>query len=97
MDCRRCSDCLDLDHHWMPNGDFGNEGDPERPDATGNEYVCKHCDAVGDECPDCDAPPEDLDWDNYLTDCDRCCGRGVAVAEPITFAALQIQTSQEES
>jgi len=35
--CRRCSECVGCDHHWLDNGDFEDEGDPE--------YQCKHCPA----------------------------------------------------
>lgn len=37
MNCRRCSDCVGQDHHWIDNGYFFEGGDPE--------YQCKHCDA----------------------------------------------------
>ena len=36
--CRRCSECVGQDHHWMENQRFNQDGDPE--------YVCKHCEAA---------------------------------------------------
>ena len=41
MVCRRCSECVGCEHHWIP--------DP-CPD---HDYVCKHCDAKGDMCLNC--------------------------------------------
>ena len=42
-DCQhKCEVCQDSPHHWM-----------EGEDADGPEFVCKHCDAQGDACPDC--------------------------------------------
>ena len=43
--CRRCSECVGQEHHWMENDDFEDESDPE--------FACKHCDAkchaIGDD------------------------------------------------
>lgn len=43
--CRRCVECANMTHHWMPNEDWAGPDDPE--------YVCKHCDAEGMECSYC--------------------------------------------
>ena len=39
--CRRCSECIGCEHHWIA------DPTPER------DYVCKHCDAMGDMCLEC--------------------------------------------
>ena len=44
--CRRCSGCEGATHHWLDNVDAEGPDDPE--------YVCKHCPAVGTDCPWCD-------------------------------------------
>lgn len=38
MACRRCSECVGEEHHWIENGEFAEAGDPE--------FECKHCDAA---------------------------------------------------
>lgn len=35
--CRRCSECVGQDHHWIENDEFEDAGDPE--------FACKHCGA----------------------------------------------------
>jgi hypothetical protein len=47
--CRRCSECDGYSHHWLPNGSFGDEREENNEAA----FECKHCNALGDECPDC--------------------------------------------
>lgn len=39
--CRRCSECIGQQHHWMENGRLVDETDPY--------FICKHCDAACDE------------------------------------------------
>ncbi len=56
MGCRRCSDCRDSRHHWLP------VCQPQ------HDYDCKHCDAIGRECPECCGEG-----------CDNCKGEGVLV------------------
>lgn len=46
MTCKRCSECVGCDHHWLDSVDFEDDGEPE--------YVCKHCPAVGMECRYCE-------------------------------------------
>ena len=36
--CRRCSECVGHEHHWIENDRFCEPGDPE--------FACKHCDAA---------------------------------------------------
>jgi hypothetical protein len=48
MECRRCSDCVGMSHHWM--ADPMPEDDPEW--APG-DYACKHCEQRGDGCEAC--------------------------------------------
>ena len=82
MTCRRCAECANSEHHWMDNGDFGNDpDDSEYP--TGNEYICKHCDAVGDECPECDGTGEGEDAVSPM--CPKCNGEGVVATMPKVF------------
>jgi hypothetical protein len=60
--------CDGYSHHWLDNSDFGVDEDPDFPpenriDAT---HVCKHCNAVGNECESCDGEG-----------CPKCDGEGV--------------------
>lgn len=65
MKCRRCDGCQNRTHHWIPNSDFGN--DSAEADHNPNvEYLCKHCEQEGYECPQCDG-----------YGCDRCNHEGV--------------------
>lgn len=52
--CRRCSDCPESSHHWLP------VCQPQ------HDYGCKHCDAIGKECPEC-----------FGEGCRNCGGEGV--------------------
>lgn len=38
FNCRRCSECIGEDHHWMESPYLMEDGDPW--------FVCKHCDAA---------------------------------------------------
>lgn len=69
--CKRCDGCRDMPHHRMDNPDFGNDDDPDEL----NEFdcVCKHCDAVGNLCQQCDGYGQELDT-NF---CNSCDGYGV--------------------
>jgi hypothetical protein len=83
VECRRCSDCQSYSHHWLDNPDFGNDpADAEYP--TGNQYICKHCDAVGDECKICDGSGECAGLD-----CRTCKSEGIMVAKPRTYEELE--------
>jgi DnaJ-class molecular chaperone len=84
MNCRRCSECANSDHHWLENGDFGNDPD-DSGDPTGNEYICKHCPAVGDECPDCYGEGEVEDDYSVGQTCARCGGEGIILSTPKAF------------
>jgi len=61
--CRRCSVCEGMTHHWMDNEDCSGPDDPS--------HVCKHCDAVGDFCDECDG-----------AGCAHCNGDGVLLMTP---------------
>jgi hypothetical protein len=88
MACERCSDCLESTHHWLENGDFGNdEADAEGP--TGNSHICKHCDAVGDECDECEGSGEIEDENAVGQTCQKCDGEGVVLAKRRTFAEFE--------
>lgn len=70
--CQRCAECKHDEHHWMYNDWFG-DFDDEEPDADPRySHVCKHCDAIGSECPDCEGIGGDED-----AECERCKGAGV--------------------
>lgn len=72
--CRRCSECPNSSHHWMP--ETGDDDD-------GPEWGCKHCNAMGDTCPDCYG--DGIDPNDYLlpqisgdpNPCPTCDGEGV--------------------
>lgn len=70
--CRRCSECRGASHHWILNGDFGNEDEPEEIQEA--DYVCKHCDQLGRECPACYGDGTEGASDDI---CDNCNGEGV--------------------
>lgn len=74
--CRRCSECQGCSHHWLPNSDFCNADAPE--ELSQYEYVCKHCDAVGDACGCCGGSGEEY-FNDDDTDiiCGACDGEGV--------------------
>lgn len=48
MECRRCDECRGMSHHWMPDPHPVSYDDERVWD-----YVCKHCDVVGEECEAC--------------------------------------------
>lgn len=52
LSCRRCTECDGMEHHWLDNSAFGNG----KVEGALKEFthVCKHCDAVGVVCGDCD-------------------------------------------
>lgn len=83
IDCERCADCKDCDHHWIPNPSFGNDeaAAAENPEA---EYVCKHCPALGQECDACDgnAIIYANDQDETGEPCLGCNGLGVIPLDP---------------
>ena len=78
--CRRCSDCDGYSHHWLYNGAFGDEREENNEAA----YVCKHCNALGDECGECrgdgcDPNPSDRDKCGDPDPCPECDGEGVVL------------------
>lgn len=61
-ECKRCSECRNSKHHWICNGEF---------------YDCKHCDAKGEMCDECDGTGED-GLGKFIHDlCPHCDGHGV--------------------
>jgi hypothetical protein len=73
--CRRCSECIGCEHHWIDNYDAADE-----TDAT---HACKHCDVLGDECETCDGEGGRTSPDGYpLALCPPCGGHGVIARLP---------------
>jgi hypothetical protein len=58
----KCEVCADCSHHWLDNA-TGNPVDPL--------YICKHCDALGDDCMPC----QNDDCDDKI--CEQCGGEGI--------------------
>lgn len=72
--CRRCTECVDMTHHWLPNPAFGDDG-RENNQA---EYVCKHCPQLGDECCECYGDGRIVEFDDIDGwFCVECGGEGV--------------------
>jgi hypothetical protein len=67
--CRKCEVCSESSHHWLW------AADEEFPCGY---YTCKHCDATGMECMECDGTGGD---DN--DPCVQCCGEGVVQVQLI--------------
>lgn len=73
--CRRCSECENYSHHWIP----------EPPTEGGADFGCKHCNAVGDECQECYG--DGIDPNDHLLPqisgdpnrCPNCDGEGVVL------------------
>lgn len=69
-ECRRCSDCIGCEHHWVDDLVFENgdgEGEPV------GDHVCKHCPVCGLTCDDCDGEG-----------CWACGNEGVKVVPGVT-------------
>ena len=75
MSCRKCSECLDNSHHWIPNSSFGDDSAPEELQDV--EFVCKHCEAEGTECEICFGSGVG-EFENC---CTECSGEGVLNAK----------------
>ena len=64
--CRRCSECVDQDHHWSSEI---RTDDAER-------LQCKHCDATAAECETCDGEGSgDFNDESWI--CGTCVGTGI--------------------
>jgi len=76
--CRRCSECPTNSHHWIDNPSFG---DCEDDGDMGPSHLCKHCDAVGDQCELCGGDGIPFDEEGEQTTGHECCqdcnGEGV--------------------
>ena len=91
MACRRCSECKGDVHHWLESV-YGDEP----IDEFSPSHICKHCDAVGDQCETCegdgDVPVIGLDDDGGFVDrearCPSCKGYSV-VERPTTAEAAK--------
>lgn len=79
--CRRCDDCVDMSHHWVENTAFGD--DEERIENNSTTHLCKHCDAMGNECDECGGcggdgeVDADGEWNTFP--CAECGGEGVVL------------------
>jgi hypothetical protein len=67
--CRRCHECRDSSHHWIPNPQVGITD--EEP-----EWTCKHCPKKGGECPCCCGYGE-VNAPDGGPQCHICKGEGV--------------------
>jgi hypothetical protein len=67
-----------MSHHWVENTSFADDDEIEENNST--THLCKHCDAMGQECLVCfgdgyDATePEDAE---HPAPCPHCGGEGV--------------------
>jgi hypothetical protein len=95
--CRRCDECANSPHHWIGNSNVallateGHLADLTDTEAacTGNLYVCKHCPATGDDCPDCFESDDDT--------CKRCQGEGIIQVPARTWEQLEAQWEADQS
>ena len=79
--CRRCLECEHYEHHWMPNGAFGDDGKENNQ----CDHCCKHCNAYGNECGECHGsgfnpfPEYNIPSPSVLAQeaCPECGGEGV--------------------
>lgn len=101
--CRRCSVCVGQSHHWLDNPDcmrydsetglaLNDDGEVVNVFAT---HVCKHCPALGDECPACQGAgliehgtgQPNSEGGELTVDitCPDCNGEGVRLYDPDPF------------
>ena len=71
--CRRCTECKESEHHWIPDSRFGDGSTRGE-----HEWVCKHCPARGDECDVCEGYGV-TDLHNINAWCIACKGEGVCL------------------
>lgn len=84
--CRRCSECANSSHHWIPNASFG---DDSAGVTSRFEFICKHCPAVGNECPGCCGTGEgESDTTDLCTECD---GDGVILAQASNLVETELE------
>jgi hypothetical protein len=75
MECRRCSECEGMSHHWI-----ADPIDPDHPEYVPGDHACKHCDQRGDGCDLCAGDGRLLDDELSFDDapiCPNCNGEGV--------------------
>src|SRR5574338_1654408 len=76
--CRRCTECVGMTHHWMPD-----MRDPEGDDFEPGDYGWKYCGVRGVECPDCGGEGVidtggSLPWGEWVgVGCEVCKAEGV--------------------
>jgi hypothetical protein len=68
--CRRCSECPESKHHFVPVGGVGGG-----TLSAAFTHVCKHCRQLGTECRECWGDGEAPDGSGECTGCE---GHGVA-------------------
>ena len=69
--CRRCSECMESEHHWLsdPRPDVDDDATDEQLAAAEYVWQCKHCPATKPYDPDEedeDSDYDDEDWDISL-------------------------------
>lgn len=88
--CRRCSECIGQDHHWMEDGGYPDtcsheltsEQEQQIEDGAGD---CPHCfESVADYCcKHCEAKADSCEACGYGSEpdvsCEQCSGRGLVV------------------
>lgn len=70
--CRRCSECVGMNHHWTP-GPLA----PDDPEWQPGDYACKHCEQRGDGCPECEEDGCETEGVMSSDPCGKCGGEGV--------------------
>jgi hypothetical protein len=63
-DCRRCSECIGEDHHFIEHAEA-----PTDDDEGFAGYICKHCEVKADLCESCDGPVYPITGATKCADC----------------------------
>jgi hypothetical protein len=69
--CRRCSECVGAEHHWLDHvtypGQDDGEGSTYETEFVG--FICKHCETVAVLCDECDGPIYPITGASVCADC----------------------------
>jgi len=90
-ECRRCSGCVGMSHHWM--------ADPlslDDPEWMPGDYACKHCEQRGEGCEDCAG--DGYQMGDESQPCKTCGEEGVIpiATTPIDITVYRIIESWED-